>query len=272
MKKNILKKVLATAIVGVMGFGLVSCGSGKTEDKLTAIKNKGELVVGLSADYAPYEFHIMENGEDKIVGFDVNIAEEIAKDLGVKLVIKDMEFDSLVAALPADKVDLVISGMSPDEKRRKAVDFSDIYYTSEHGMIVRSEDADKYKNFEDLKGQKIGAQMGSIQADIATEKIEGADMQLLSNVNDLVVSLKAGKIEALVVELPVAEMIVQNNDGLAVAEEKFKDDEGGTAVAIKKDSPELVAQVNSTIKRIKEENLLDQFIIDANNLAGKAEQ
>ena len=270
MKKNILKKVLATAVVSVMGFGLVSCGNDEKVDKLTEIKNKGELVVGLSADYAPYEFHIMEDGEDKIVGFDVNIAEEIAKDLGVKLVIKDMEFDSLVAALPADKIDLVISGMSPDEKRRKAVDFSDIYYTSEHGMIVRAEDKDKYKGFEDLKGQKIGAQMGSIQADLATEQIEGADMQLLSNVNDLVVSLKAGKIEALVVELPVAEMIVQNNDGLAVAEEKFKDDEGGTAVAIKKDSPELVEQVNSTIKRIKEENLLDQFIIDANKLAEKA--
>ena len=267
MKKNILKKVLATAIVGVMGFGLVSCGDKETVDKLTEIKNKGELVVGLSADYAPYEFHIMENGEDKIVGFDVNIAEEIAKDLGVKLVIKDMEFDSLVAALPADKVDLVISGMSPDEKRRKAVDFSDIYYTSSHGILVRSEDADKYKTFEDLKGQKIGAQMGSIQVDIATENIENADMQLLSNINDLVVSLKSGKIEALVVELPVAQMISQNNEGLAVSEQNYKDDEGGTAIAIKKNSPELVEQVNATIKRLKEENLIDQFIIDANKLA-----
>jgi arginine/lysine/histidine transporter system substrate-binding protein len=272
MRKNIIRKLLATAVVGVIGFGLVSCGNKAKEDKLTEIKNKGELVVGLSADYAPYEFHIMENGQDKIVGFDINIAEEIAKDMGVKLVIKDMEFDSLVAALPGDKVDLVISGMSPTEERRKAVDFSDIYYIAEHGMIVRAEDKDKYKTFADLKGQKVGAQMGSIQADLAAEKIENANMQLLSNVNDLVVSLKSGKIEALVVELPVAEMIVKNNDGLAITEEKIKDEEGGSAIALKKDSPELASQVNSTIKKIKEEKLLDKFIIDANDLAGKANQ
>ncbi|WP_300383749.1 transporter substrate-binding domain-containing protein [Clostridium sp.] len=272
MRKSILKKVFTTVVVGVIGFGLVSCGNAAKEDKLTEIKNKGELVVGLSADYAPYEFHIMENGEDKIVGFDVDIAEEIAKDMGVKLVIKDMEFDSLVAALPANKVDLVISGMSPTDERRKAVDFSDVYYIAEHGMIVRAEDKDKYKTFADLKGQKVGAQMGSIQADLAAEKIEGANMQLLSNVNDLVVSLKSGKIEALVVELPVAEMIVKNNDILAIAEEKVKDEEGGSAIAIKKDSTELVSQVNLTVKRIKEEKLLDKFIIDSTDLAGKVNQ
>lgn len=269
MKKNILKKVLATAVVGVMGFGLVSCGSGAKEDKLTEIKNKGELVVGLSADYAPYEFHIKENGEDKIVGFDIDIAEEIAKDMGVKLVIKDMKFDTLVAALPADKVDLVISGMSPDEERKKAVDFSDIYYVSSQGMVVRSEDKDKYKNFADLKGQKVGAQMGSIQADLATEEIEGAEMQLLSNVNDLIVSLKSKKIEGLVVETAVAEMIVKNNPELAVIEETITDEANGSAIGIKKNSPELIEQVNKTIKRITDEKLLDQFIIDANNLAAK---
>lgn len=272
MKKNMLKKVLAIAIVGVMGFGLVSCGNGDTTkdtDLLSKIKEKGELVVGLNADYAPYEFHILENGQDKIVGFDIDIAEEIAKDMGVKLVIKDMEFDSLLSALTGNKLDLIISGMSPTKKRKKSVDFSDIYYVAEHGMVVRAEDKDKYKTFSDLNGQKVGAQMGSIQEGLAKDNIENVDLQLLSNVTELLVSLKAGKIEALVVELPVAEMIVQSNAELAVAEEKIKDESGGSAIAIKKDSPELVAQVNETIKRIIDEKLLDQFIIDANDLAGK---
>ena len=268
MKKGIIKKILAVTIVGVMGLGLISCGAKK--DKLSAIKDSGKLVVGLSADYAPYEFHILdENGQDQIVGFDVDIAKEIAKDMGVELELQDMNFENLVAGVSAGKIDLAISGITPDEKRKKSVDFSDIYYKAEHGVLVRAEDKDKYKTFEDLKGQKVGAQMGTVQAEIAQEKIENGDVQLLSNVNDLVMALKGKKIEALVVELPVAEMIVKNNPELFKTEQKVVDSEGGSAVGIQKGQEALVEQVNSTISRIKEEKLLDKFIIDANDLAGK---
>ena len=272
MKKGMLKKILAVATIGVMSIGLISCGK-KEEDKLTQIKENGKLVVGLSADYAPYEFHIInEAGEDEIVGFDVDIAEEIAKDMGVELEIKDMNFDTLVAGVATGKVDMVISGMTPDEERKKSVDFSDIYYVAEHGFLVKAENKDKYKTFADLKGQKVGAQMGAIQEGIAKDNIPEADVQLLSNVNDLVLSLKSGKIEALVVELPVAEMIVKNNPELVVGEEKVKDTEGGSAVAVQKDQQALLDSINSTIKRIQDENLLDQFIIDANDLATKQVQ
>ena len=272
MKKGMLKKIFAIATIGVMSIGLISCGKKADEntDKLTQIKENGKLIVGLSADYAPYEFHIINDaGEDEIVGFDIDIAKEIAKDMGVELEIKDMDFDSLVAGVPAGKIDLVISGMTPTDERKEVVDFSDIYYVAEHGFIVKAENKDKYKTFEDLKGQKVGAQMGAIQADIAEEKIPEADLQLLSNVNDLVLGLKSGKIEALVVELPVAEMIVKNNPELVVGEEKVKDTEGGSAIAVKKDEQALLDSINSTIKRIQDENLLDQFIIDANDLATK---
>lgn len=271
MKKGMLKKIFAIATIGVMSLGLISCGKkDDNTDKLSQIKENGKLVVGLSADYAPYEFHIInEEGKDEIVGFDVDIAKEIAKDMGVELEIQDMDFDSLVAGVSAGKIDLAISGMTPDEERKKSVDFSDIYYVAEHGFLVKAENKDKYKTFEDLKGQKVGAQMGAIQADIAEENIPEVDLQLLSNVNDLVLSLKTGKIEALVVELPVAEMIVKNNPELIVGSEKAKDTEGGSAIAMKKEQQALLDSVNGTIKKIKDEKLLDQFIVDANALAEK---
>ncbi len=274
MKKGMLKKIFAIATIGVMSIGLISCGKKANEgDKLSEIKSKGKLIVGLSADYAPYEFHIINaDGKDEIVGFDISIAKEIAKDMGVELEIQDMDFDSLVAGVPSGKIDLVISGMTPTEERKKAIDFSDIYYIAEHGFLVKAENKDKYKTFEDLKGQKVGAQMGAIQADIAKDNIPEADIQLLSNVNDLVLSLKSGKIEALVVELPVAEMIVKNNPELVVGEESVKDTEGGSAIGLKKNEKELLDSVNGTIKRIKDENLLDGFIIDANALAEKQVQ
>ena len=141
MKKGLIKKVVASALLGIMTMGLVGCGSAdntsskETKDLLETIQEKGKVVVGMSADYAPYEFHyIDENGKDVIGGFDVDIANEIADAIGVELVIQEMDFDALVAALPAGKIDLVISGMNPTEERDKVVDFSEIYYNSQHGI------------------------------------------------------------------------------------------------------------------------------------------
>lgn len=275
MKKSVftskvgkVKKTFAVGIVGIMTMGLIGCG-GTSVDKLDEIKEKGTLAVGLSADYAPYEFYINDNGQDKLVGFDIDLAKEIAKDLGVEVEFKEMEFDSLVTALPANKIDVIISGMNPDEKRKKAIDFSEIYYVSEHGILVRSEDADKYKTFSDLDGKKVGAQMGSTQEELAKEKIANADMKLLSNVNDLILELKTGKVDALVVEVPVAEMAVKANPELVLAEERFSDESGGNAVGIKKGSPKLVEAVNKTINRLMEDGTMDQFIIEATKLTDK---
>ena len=136
MKKGLMKKVIAAVMLGVMTMGFVGCGASSNKasdnnstDLLETIQEKGKLVVGMSADYAPYEFHyIDENGKDVIGGFDVDIANEIADAIGVELVIQEMDFDALVSALPAGKVDVVISGMNPTEERAKVVDFSDIYY------------------------------------------------------------------------------------------------------------------------------------------------
>ena len=113
MKKGLMKKIIATAVLGIMTMGLAGCGSSNDKnsasktDLLEKIQKNGKLVVGMSADYAPYEFHyIDENGKDVIGGFDVDIANEIANKIGVNLVIQEMDFDALVSALPAGKVDL----------------------------------------------------------------------------------------------------------------------------------------------------------------------
>ena len=92
MKKGIIKNVIVTGLISIMAVGLAGCGNSATKKEdtgvLDSIKESGKLVVGLSADYAPYEFHIIENGQDKIVGFDVSLAKEIADELDVELEIK----------------------------------------------------------------------------------------------------------------------------------------------------------------------------------------
>lgn len=282
MKKGLIKKVVATALLGIMIMGFVGCGASdntsaagdkkETKDLLETIQEKGKVVVGMSADYAPYEFHyIDENGKDVIGGFDVDIANEIADALGVELVIQEMDFDALVAALPAGKVDLVISGMNPTEERAKVVDFSEIYYNSQHGILVRAEDVDKYKTFADLEGVKVGAQLGSTQEQIARSEIPNADLQLLNNVNNLILELKAGKVDAIIMEKPVAEMAIKSNPELAVGNPIYEDKTGGNAVGMAKNNPELLAKINEVIKELNESGKMDEYIVKANELAGSAD-
>ncbi|AOY52993.1 ABC transporter substrate-binding protein [Clostridium perfringens] len=267
MKKNIFKKMLSVAIIGGLTLSLAGCGANTAKengsnDKVAKIKESRKLVVGLSADYAPYEFHIMKDGKDQIVGLDIDIAKEVAKNLGVDLEIKEMEFGAIIQSVKNGMIDMGISGITPDEKRKEAVDFSDIYYEAEQGILINKDNKESIKGIGDLKGKKVGAQMGSIQAEIA-KGIEGADVKLLDNVNTLILELKTGKLDAVIAELPVAKIASEVNSELAVADEVIKNSEGGSAIAIQKGNKDLVDEINSTIKELKENGKIDKFTNDA---------
>ena len=275
MKNGIIKKLVAVAAVATIAISVVGCGSTVKKESassktsaLEAIKAKGTLVVGTSADYPPYEFHKEIDGKDQIVGFDIEIAKELAKDLGVKLEIKDMAFDGLLVALQADKMDMIFAGMTPTDERKQNADFSDIYFTATHRFILRSGDEAAITKMEDLKGKKIGVQKGSIQADIAKANFQEADIKLLEKVPDLILDLKNKKVDAILVESTVADIQAQKNSGIAVANKlEVKDPDGGCAVAMKKGSSELLTEVNKTLKRLKDEKKVETFIVDANKLA-----
>lgn len=267
MKKGYLKRFVTVFIIVIVALSMVACGKTGSESEDAEDMNKNALIVGLSADYAPYEFHAMIDGVDTIVGFDVDVAKEIAKDLDAKLVIKEMEFKNLITALKAGQIDMIISGMNPTDERKKEIDFSDIYYEARHSVLVRAEDKDKYKDVSDLNGKKIGAQLGSTQQAFVEENIDASDVQILTNINNLILELKAGKIDALVTEAPVINMAIKSNPELVLADIVIESEDTGNAVGIRKGNDELRESVNTTIKRLKDSGELDQFIVDANNLA-----
>lgn len=270
MKKGLLKKLVAIVAIGTMAISMVGCGQTKADSAkesasaLEAIKSKGKLVVGTSADYPPYEFHKEIDGKDQIVGFDISIANEIAKDLGVELEIKDMDFDGLLVALQGDKVDMVFAGMTPTAERKENADFSDIYYQAKHGFVMRSGEETSVKSMEDLKGKKIGVQKGSIQEGIAQDNFDAANIKSLAKVTDLVLDLKNNKVDAILVELPVAQINVEKNEGIALTSIVVDDPDGGSAIAMKKGSTELQTEVNKTINKLLDEKKIDEFVLDAN--------
>ncbi len=111
MKKISVFMVVVVLILGTMSG--CSAASGTSDESLIKIKEKGVLVLGTSADYPPYEFHVEVDGMDTIVGFDIEIAKSIAERIGVELEIIDMKVEGLLPALNAGKIDLVIAGMTP---------------------------------------------------------------------------------------------------------------------------------------------------------------
>ena len=265
MKKSILKKLVAAVLTFSMVTTFSACGKKPSDGLLT----KGSLVIGTSADYPPYEFHKEINGKDTIVGFDVMIADEIAKDLGVKVEVKDMKFEGLLAALESNKIDLVIAGMNPTAERAKEVDFSKVYYTAVNAVIVRTEDKDKLKSFADLSGKKVGVQKSTTQEKIATEQIKGAEIKSLSKITDLVLALKSKNVDALVVELPVAQAYAEKNTDIAVSSMKFSEEtsQKGSAIAIQKGNEKLLTAVNKTLDRLMKEDKISKFVADANGMA-----
>nr|WP_276563020.1 ABC transporter substrate-binding protein/permease [Paenibacillus anseongense] len=228
-------------------------------------QSENTLVLGTSAEFAPYEFHKTINGKDQIVGFDIDIAREIAKDMGAKLIIEDMSFDALLPALQSSRVDLVISGMTPTDERRQSIDFSDNYYQSKQVLMVRTEDKERYKSMDSLKGDKIGAQKGSVQEEIA-RSVQEAVITSLDRIPDLVLQLQTKRINAVILEDTVAVGYLQNS-ALTLAEAVPDDAPVQAAIGIRKGNTELLAQVNSTVARLKNENRITEMVKQASMLS-----
>jgi ABC-type amino acid transport substrate-binding protein len=267
MKKINSKKIICITITVIMAFGLFGCSQkeGTTDvSKMDKIKEKGKIVIGTSADYPPYEFHKSIDGKDTIVGFDIEIAKEIANDLGVELEIKDMQFKGLLAALETGNIDFVAAGMNPTEERKKNVDFSKIYYTAVQCVVIRAEDEDKIKSLEDLKDKEIGVQMGATQEQLAKKLLPSSEIKPLGKVSDLILSLNTKKVDAVIVEFPVANSYVQQNSSLMISKVTIETEESGSAIAIKKGNEDLVGSINTTIDRLISSKTIDKFVTEAN--------
>jgi arginine/lysine/histidine transporter system substrate-binding protein len=283
-----MKKGIILVLSLVLTFALAACGkkeensgsgpaasasqsaapSDTATGKLADIKKAGKIVLGTSAEYAPYEFHKMIDGKDQIVGFDINIAKEIAKDLGVELEIKDMDFGNLLSELKLGSIDFVLAGMTPDADRAKAVDFSKNYYEAKQAVFVRAEDKDKFKTMADLEGKSIGAQMGSTQEKIA-KGIKGAKVKSLGKTTELVLELKSKKVDALIVELPVAQGYVGKNPDLALTEISPEYESGGSAVAVDKGETALLAEIQKSLDRLSADKSIDKWVAEMTELADK---
>lgn len=266
-----MRKIIALFLALVSMMSLTACSKEKKDTKLEDIKKAGVLVVGTSADYPPAEFHTMVNGEDTIVGYDISLAQYIADDLGVELKIVDMAFDGLCISLSQDEFDIVISGMSKTEERAKAVDFTDAYYMGQQLVLVRAEDAGQYKTTADLAGKKAAIQKGTIQEPIANEYSGEENVVGLVKNQDVVLELQNKKVDVAYLDGILCLAFDAANDNIVALDLGIENNSNGQSIAVPKGHDSFLEYLNGIVAKITEEGLMEQYIADAQLLAGVEE-
>lgn len=265
MKKGFMKMVLGTMSL----LALAACGNtSETADNaatdgssaLQEIKDSGKLVVGTCADYPPYEWHLVQDGEDKIIGFDVDIAQTIADELGVELEVIDMDFDGLIPALSTGKVDMIIAGMNPTEERKKSVDFTDIYFTQKDALVIKSEDADDIRSEKDLKKASLATQKATIQETYLLENFPEAEIQSVPKLNTAILYLVTGKVDAVLMVETVARRYVEENEGLEIAAFDVASTPNESAIAVAKDSEDFLDAVNDILDEMEDSGKIEELI------------
>lgn len=267
-----LKKLALGLLTAVSALALAACGSSAEKtDSLEAIQEKGKLVVAVSPDYAPFEFRALVDGKDTVVGSDIDLAQAIADELGVELEISTMTFDNVLSSVQNGKADIAISGLSYTEERAKVYDFSESYYTTENAILVAADQADSYKSLEDFSGKSVGVLKGSIEETLAKEQLEGANVVSLPVMGDAITQLKAGQLDAVVLEAPVGEGYVAQNPDLVMSQAALTVAEGDAKViAMPKDSPELKAAIDKVVVKLVQDGSYKEYISKAAELTGSA--
>lgn len=211
-----------------------------------------------SPDYPPYEFYETGGGARKMVGFDIDIANYIANELGFELRIQESDFNGLIPALQAKRADFVMAGMTPTEERKQNVDFSTIYYQAQDTIV--SPKGSNLNTIQDLAGKRVGVQLGSIQAgnlQKISEKVKGIQPKTLNKIPEIVQELKSKRIDAAIIENTVATGFTQANPDLQFT---LIPSEGpsGSAIAFPKGSPRVEA-FNGVLEKMKQNGELDRL-------------
>lgn len=265
MKKTSIIIVATLLIVASLALCFAGCGTkGKTPAE---IKEAGVLVVATNAAFEPFEY-IAEDGS--YVGWDMDIAQAFADLLGVKLEIRNMEFDSVLGAVAAGTADIGMAGISYSETRDKTVDFSKGVFNSSQMIIVKSDNTD-IEDAYDLAGKVVGAQRGTVgdllaqlDPDWASDGEGGyilgkpADVKGFGTAVEAVQALAQGSLDAVILDKMPAEAIVGKRDGdVKILKASVFDDEYAFAVA--EGNAELQAWINDAIDTLKENGKWDEI-------------
>lgn len=255
----------------------------KADGKLKDILDKGQIVLATSPDYPPSEF---VDDQGNVKGSDIMLAQYIANSLGVDLKVETMDFNAVLTAVDTGKVDIGISGFGYKADRAEQFELSHGYQSSSvaahHTLLVPAEKADEYKSLADFSGKKIDTQANSLQEMYVTDQIPDADLQKVATLDQAILELQTGKIDAIALDSTTAKNYAETSDGMFVSVYEKNGvefdlsqyaDESGNVAAVKKGETSLIDAVNQVIDSLAtsgkyESNLYTDMYYAACDVAG----
>ena len=250
---------IAAAVLSALALTASACGSSDSGSDTSAsgsdlgLISAGTLSVCSDVPYPPFE-DFDKSAPTGFKGFDVDIVEAIAKQLDLKVEIKDSSFDALQSglALNSNQCDMAASAMTITPEREQRIGFSDGYYSSEQSLLVPSDSS--ITGIADLAGKKVGVQKGTTGESYANDNASDADIVVFPSDGEMYAALKAGQVDALLQDLPVN--LDHQNDpkepgAFKVVETYDTGEEYG--LAMKKTNTGLITAVDKALKTLKDD-------------------
>jgi glutamine transport system substrate-binding protein len=249
--KTRLAAFMAVLLVGVVALVVAGCGGGGSSSgsETTAGEESGgggeKLTIGSDIPYPPFE----QGKKGSYTGFDVELMEAIGKEIGREPEFIDSSFETIFRDLAQGKFEAVMSAATITEEREKVVDFSLPYYLSEQAILVK--EGSSITGLSDLKGKVVAAQQGTTGLELGKEKAEAKELRPYPEGPDADNALKAGTVEAVIIDAPVAKQQAEELGGIEIVEKVPTEETYG--IAVSKESTELLEQVNEGLKKAIED-------------------
>jgi ABC-type amino acid transport substrate-binding protein len=252
--KTRLAAFLAVLLVGAVAIVVAGCGGGSSSSSSSSTTSEesaesgggGEkLTVGSDIPYPPFE----QGKQGSYTGFDVELMEAIGKEIGREPEFIDSSFETIFRDVAQGKFEAVMSAATITEEREKVVSFSLPYYLSEQAIVVA--EGSSITGLSDLKGKVVAAQQGTTGQELGKEKAEASELRPYPEGPDAINALKAGTVEAVIIDAPVALKATEELSGIEIAEKVPTEETYG--IAVSKESTELLEQINEGLKKTIED-------------------
>lgn len=259
-----MKRLLGLIFFAFLLALLAACQQVDPDSHYGRMRQAGKMVVGTSADYAPFE---SLDSAGNFTGFDIALIREIGHRLKLDVEIQDRPFDSLIDAVAAGEIDLAISAFNYSEERDATVDFTDPYYSARDAILIVEGSPLMFNGPTDLAAYRVGVQRGTTQDGWIAENLVSSGSMSPDNVagferlDDAVSALQAGEVDAVLMESVVALSLIDELGGLRIGYEGAVSS-GPINIVVPEGDAELTEVLNETIAKLEEEGFIDRLIID----------
>jgi cystine transport system substrate-binding protein len=246
------KQLLGTGAALVLGLGLL--GQAVAGEQLQKIKDSGSISVGLEGTYPPFSF---VDTDGKLTGFEVELSEALAKELGVKARLQPTKWDGILAALESKRLDIVVNQVTISDERKKKYDFSEPYTVSGIQALVLTKNKDTIKTAQDLAGKKVGVVLGTNYEQWLKDNVPKAIIKTYDDDPSKFQDLRVGRIDAILIDRLAALEYARKAKDTIAAGDAFSRQEAG--VALRKGEPELLDAINKALDKLRADGTLKKL-------------